>query len=253
MASYSEPKWLEEKYHSEDMSQAEMAKLVGVRSPTISYHMRKYDVKRRNPHNELPDGLSERGKELLDGEMLGDGNLTFGRPTAVFQHGVTAKLHSRWVQSALEAEGFETRVDERVGQGEWSAGNIEYRLRTLSYLCLADVRSRWYTGPPRDSGNPSKQVPQDFKLSPTALLHWHMGDGCYSTTGYSSSVYLSTNDFSDCCHELLLAELDRVGIGATVRSDGVIRVRTLSVDRYFEFIDGPPDAAKAAKPGRFPG
>jgi len=48
------------------------------------------------------------------------------------------------------------------------------------------------------------------------------------------------------------AELDRAGIGAAARADGVIRVRTPSVDRYFEFIDGPPDAARAAKPGRFP-
>ncbi len=47
---YEDAEWLRQKYHGENLLQREIAEIVGVRSCTISYWLKKHGIRRRTSY-----------------------------------------------------------------------------------------------------------------------------------------------------------------------------------------------------------
>ncbi len=78
---------------------------------------------------------------------------------------------------------------------------------TISHPVFSDLRRHWYK-------NGVKIVPTDIRLRPLSCAVWYCDDGCLVG---GTSITMATNGFtfSDC--DVLVAELFRLGVSATIR------------------------------------
>jgi len=148
--------------------------------------------------------------------------------------------------------GFETRVREREVDDGTGSKHTAYGLRTLSYPRLTELYGRWYTGPHKKSHRGTKRVPQDLRIRPHTLLHWHLGDGFVN----GGSVHLATTiakgdvGFTKECRSLLVQALKcDVGVDAHLKpSTGDIYIPRDQEEVYYDYMADPPEGIKG---GRF--
>jgi len=244
---------VERLYHEEEMSTVEIANMLDTSYQCIIGGMKRHDIKRRSnsearrlQSRSVDGGLSQGAIEALEGEMLGDGCMPMN-PNSVnarFEYGVSSESHRDWVADRLKSFGLSVNREHRVRDGF-----DKYRLATKSYTDLTEVRKRWYTGDPGTGAstvNEGKAVPEDIAVTPTVLLHWHLGDGTWCERNHQ--IKLAAQGFTDDGRQILVKALSDVGIEATSWADGNVGVRAKSRDRYFDFMADPPAGVKG---GRF--
>ncbi len=143
-------------------------------------------------------------KEILDGELLGDGAYAWShshnaRRGARFEMCVSLKHHEH-VEYLHAILGKHFPLKLRSGTGWYNLRGVKttsYRMRLFSLFSrsLAEQKQRWYP-------NGRKQVPSDLMLTPTVLRHWYYGDG-----SMSNGVLLCSDGFSDLDLDALQTQL----------------------------------------------
>jgi hypothetical protein len=106
-----DPNWLREKYHGEELTQAEMAELAGVSQPAVYYQMNRHGVdadtsrgleNRRIPEEDLLDDLRR-----VVGEVGGEPRVSDYRNRGRYSYQVLHDRFGSW-EEALDAVGDAT-------------------------------------------------------------------------------------------------------------------------------------------------
>lgn len=171
--------------------------------------------------------LSEYHLQILDGLMLGDGNLdSESSRSASYCHSSKYKETLCNIQKILPLEWYNLfRHKTTLANGKTYYG---YKLQSCHYLDLKPIFDRWYS-------NSIKRVPQDIELTKLSLYHWYVGDGSLNEDG---SIVFATHCFSNDCLKVLKDKLNEKGIVCSVCSSNVIRIPAYYTPRFFELI-GP--------------
>lgn len=244
--------WLREMYHERGMSLNDIARELGCTNMTVQRNMVKLDIERRGEvqRNDLGRDLTDREIAMLEGEILGDRCLYKNKPgsDAFLEHGLGDRDHRDWLAGVIADIGFETRVREREVDDGTGSKHTAYGLRTLSYPRLTELYERWYTGPHEKSHRGTKRVPQDLRIRPHTLLHWHLGDGFVNGGSAHVATTIAEGDvgFTNRCRARLLDVLERdVGVVAHLKpSTGDIYIPRDQEDLYFEYMADPPAGIK---------
>ena len=144
--------------------------------------------------------------EVLDGVMLGDGNLSKPAVNACLRYGKSGNDHIdlvHYVKEQLEEIGvvFASNMPKALtDENLWLSSRV--------HIILTGEYFRWYH-------NGKKEVPEDILLSPRTLAVLFMDDGSstYShKSGPTVTVYLATHSFSEYSIKLLEKALLLKGI-----------------------------------------
>lgn len=154
--------------YAKGFSQREIAQHFKVSLVSISRCFQKHGIDCRT--NSEAIGILQRDVilndnelELINGLLLGNGFLKRNKYTASLHY---ACLHKEAIETiASELSRLDTNYRFRkLQQREW------YQIRTMSYMCLADLYDKWYA-----SGK--KQAPDNLELTPETCYWWYVGDG----------------------------------------------------------------------------
>ena len=108
--------------------------------------------------------ISSKTKEIVEGELLGDGNLHSRSVfSARYRHSSKYKEYLEWLRSQL---GLECNSISKA------KNDIAYYMATATYLDLYPLYKKWYV-------DGKKIIPFNLILTPTICLHWYLGDGSF--------------------------------------------------------------------------
>lgn len=188
--TWATKEWLTERFSVIGATPKLVAKERACDEKTVRRWMRRHGVATRSLSEHAAWRQAHAGAldpaiyEVLDGELLGDGNLfSICRHTARYQHTAKHKLYLEWL-SALMGDcglpfGDVTQVDNN--------GREAWHVSSRKSWCLKKTFDRWYP-------EGKKIIPKDIVLTPRACLHWYLGDGGLSTTRSHPACVLAT-----CC------------------------------------------------------
>lgn len=164
----------------------------------------------------------------------------------------TSESEEKWLEhigNLFNREGMKTtlftyQTKNKKGEEIWQC-----MFRTMACIQYYQLLEKWY---PKGE----KIAPRDFDLTPTTLLHWHVGDG---TTG-SKQIFLATDNFSKDDVEFLATILQKRIIIEThiyKRKDKrypdkdyyyIAISDQRNIKKYFNYIDkADPASVKLAK------
>jgi transposase len=196
--------------------------------------------------------LSDEFRQVIDGELLGDGSLRRLSVGASFAYG-TANLEYATYLFELFKRNKISMVGDKIRKRVMipTSGSFAKNGPATSYSFVAksnyefgEIYDRWY---PDDV----KIVPHDLELTPIVVLHWYIGDG--TTNG--RSITLCTDSFTLEENQLLSTLLyEAVGIEPKVREcvlcscPGKYRfrkyyrlyIRRLDAKKFLEYIGQCP-------------
>lgn len=177
-------------YIVEGLSSFKISEIYGVQDRTIRNYVRKYNLSRTQSealmmhHNGIvaQPNISEYEKEILIGELLGDGSLKMDCKGSLpyYRHSSKYSSYLEWLASVLPSfkwSEISTTTHKTLSKknGEFV---ISYGVRSQCHPGLAELQKMFY-----DENN-MKHIPSDLKITPTILRHWFLGDG---TAGYFST------------------------------------------------------------------
>lgn len=207
---------------------------------------------------------------LLDGLLLGDGNLRCnGRmKNAIYNHRSTMQSYSgfntlpylKLIRNKLEKLGIKFTG---VGNNKLVCRGISinnttlletgktyggYRMQSRSSEMLTPVFNRWYK-------NQIKQIPEDLKLTPEGVMHWYIGDGSldlnrgyFGVQSYLQCIKLATQSFTYDEHLKLLdlfrdAHFNIDDFKINKRNNGrkyALYIYRGSIPKFFEYAPACP-------------
>jgi len=185
--------------------------------------------------------------EVLDGLMLGDGNLRLDHINARFRIGKSGEEYMdylRHISEILQEAGVNVSPGyPKVSQKLDARGN-RYAycfLTTLSSPPLTYHFWRWYM-PNTYTRKFNKVIPWDLKLSPISIAYWFMDDGSTSwSKGPNNRVNLTlaSDSFTRFENDRLQEHLKRVGITLGVQSNSIggWHLASMNISRINEFLD----------------
>lgn len=227
--------WLYERYWGEMLSSHEIADILGCGSATPGTWLRKHGIPTRNGTNwgsQLEGGLPHHSKEIIKGELLGDGSIrvrSHDALSAPFRLGTSREQYRDWLADLLESWGINVRRREVTTTLEGYDEYDQYRIETAQYVSLQRIGRHWYP-------DGVKRVPNDFTVSPLSLRHWYIGDGSFT----DDRITLHTEGFTPECRERLIQQLAMAGIRATAQGTGSLLVWKQSHGRFFDYMADLP-------------
>lgn len=251
-------------------SMREIAAINGVSRGTIRNRLIAIGVELRKPGqtNAMKNqfDLTDNIKEVIDGELLGDGSMYPSGDSGGFVYCTSKRVYIEWLYFGIfkgagiitMKDGITTVITKPRAGFTQKKDSVSYRARTLSYLQFGTFRRRWY----RHDG--IKIVPDDLIITPTVLLHWYLGDGSlhkrighHKTRGKYSYIYkylyLHTNGFTKEESQKLADRLNVLGFVFKVvrhNSNGVINYQlALSKpstynQKFFDYMGDCPEPLK---------
>ena len=218
-------------YYENGFNRRQTAEKLNCSQDLIAYRIKQLGLKPKSMSKCVISGkqtnsnLSCNIKEIINGEMLGDGHLQPNRDgtSASFRmsFGFDKKEWANYIIDKFKKEDIPL-----VGKGLYfrKAGktrpneNGTWSFATKNIKQLGKIFKKWYI--PNKNYNKDKKhnfnnrkhikiVPNDLSLSKTKLLHWYIGDGSVLTSG---AAILSTQCFSWEEVELLRYLLKNYGI-----------------------------------------
>lgn len=155
-------------------------------------------------------------KEIVDGELLGDGCITkSNRGHFIFSLTCGNKGYAEYLHSVMAPLlNSKSKVHSGITKphsinGKYISPRPHYCLR-YSHKVFDYFYDRWYL--------PKKNVPSDIELTPEICLHWYLGDGSISANR-TLQLNLSTDGFSQKDVIFLLNELKLKGLQPTMSND----------------------------------
>lgn len=181
--------------------------------------------------------LSPKVKEFIDGELLGDMNLTSNRRfSALIKYSSKYMEYIGWLSQELQKHGIEQSgricVDRLKGKNY-------YHYNSRQYEELLSLYQRWY---PKGK----KIIPEDISLKPLVCRQWYIGDGCLhhdrrENRNGKTHIGLYTNGFSVIEVRELVQKLCKLGFKATQQlAQNTIRVSTDSTQSFLDYIGDCP-------------
>lgn len=167
----------------------EIGKLANISDWTVRDSLKKDGFVMKSRGKRLNNSeLTDYQKEIIDGELLGDGHVSFrGEYKNAFMSWNFKRLdHILLIYDELcdLNPEYSTRTDIE-GEG--------YRIWTQCNEYLTQQHNRWYK-------DYIKIVPRDIVLTPTVCFHWYIGDGCLTNNAitlcsmgftYEENIFLS--------------------------------------------------------------
>jgi hypothetical protein len=191
---YSNKTWLESQFKTPGTTISIIAKRADCNEKTIRRWQKKLNVSSR-PIAENAwlrqarhDVLSNTANEIIEGHLLGDGNLHARSAwSARYQQSSSEYDFLKWTKSLLLFNKIECNKIH-VNKSKKSNGWI---LHTYSYTGLKAIHDKWYI-------NGSKKVPLDIKLTPLMCLLWYLDDGGLTdySGNYKPRVRIATDAFT---------------------------------------------------------
>lgn len=213
----SDPVWLAAAFAVPGATVDSVSKAAGCNEKTVRRWMAKYGISTRSMSENASlrqtcqDDIPASTLEVIEGELLGDGNLnSTKRPktgeyvSASYMHNTSKRPYLEWL--AGELVGLDAKL---YGPYNQSTGGISWGLRTRRYAALLPLYQRWYdpTRPARER----KVVPADLRITARMALHWYLGDGTLAvdrrSAGTKPIIRLSTDGFTVPEIERLAAQL----------------------------------------------
>lgn len=227
--------WLRHQYIEKGKSGDQIAAMHDDVSRTTVYRrLREHNIERRpaqgRAKSRVVDELDWRAKQIIDGELLGDGSLVVEENGVNARFAMTTKSpeYRDWLSDFFSELGYETYEYHR--QDASYANGVRYELSTEVCKSLTEIYRRWYS-------NGTKIVPKDISLQPVVLRHWYVGDGQLRE---GRNPILHTQGFDEESLRRLQNALAYVGIDTSVQKRGKLYVLTDSTERFFEFIEDLP-------------
>jgi len=236
--------WLWEHYITQEKSTYVMAKEAKCAPSTIYCWLHKNNI----PVRDLGEAIffATRNSviitpsllEFLGGEIPGDGNVSIlpGGRSACYRHSSKYKEYLIWLSERLGEWGIK-QAGRITDHKDKETGAIYYHYVSRSYPELVPIYKAWYS---KRDGKMKKTVPKGFKLTPIKARQWYIGDGGLKHPERPRPyINLATCDFDRPSIEHLIAELGRLGFGATYQpSDNTINIATHSTKDFLKWI-GP--------------
>lgn len=168
--------------YQKGLSQREISKLFKVSIVPVTRIFQKYEIPIRSNSEALgilqkDVQLDEQETQIIEGLLLGSGFIKRKKYTAYLQYPC---LHKEVIEDiAQKLHRLETNYRFRKNpQREW------YQIRTMSYMCLADLHDQWYH-------EKIKRMP-DLELTPESCYWWYIGDG--STAPEALKLFIGTDN-----------------------------------------------------------
>ena len=245
--------------HSQGMTCRAIAKELNTDHGTVSNNLKKQGISVSHSQGRQRASLGENQfieiteplREILEGNLLGDGSLIFtpSKLSAGYGHGALSLAHIEWLKNELDINGLPTGpinvrppkdviIKSGVNEGNIIHGNGLYQFRSVHIPILGEMKKRWY--------KPKKRVPSDLVLTPNMLLHWYLGDGSKATDKYRTRLTLYTNYFPLKDQKILVSNLEELGVHASISKSATISGHGMrlsiagesNVDIFFDLL-GP--------------
>ena len=235
---------LYEKYINENFSQQKLADYFKVSVETIRRNLKEYNISIHTnadwTSNNEPIYLSQHQLEIIEGALLGDGNLSIHKNSinANFSYLSKSKEHVEFVCNdlldfALKSHNiiYTEFLDKRTNK---IYGRYDYK--SIANITFTELYNKWYK-------DKKKIIPSDLILTPLNILIWYLGDGelVKSNTRIKDEIFLCTDSFTkeDICN-ILLPQLASFSPTITEHAKGQYRIRIprIKVESFLNFI-GP--------------
>lgn len=214
-------------YNYDYKTQKEISEIFKCPDSTIEYKMKKYGIKGNHGFRVARRKsiiLNDCQKEIIDGELLGDGFLT---PCIINNRNV----NSRFIYCTLQREYLEWLINElnildfkdiaEFIQMRWKR-NISFKSNTKANPALTAIHKRWYKLDLKRNNKYSftKHIPRDLILTSLICRGWYIGDGSLCKT--RKSITLATDSFIKKEQEqILLPQLNKLGFEARLYKHGI--------------------------------
>ncbi len=232
---------LERLYLGDKLSTPKIGELFGVTSASISFHLRKHNIPRREMALAVSMGrrnhllLSEKAKEFINGELLGDMCIMRGSKYASgIAYTSKYKEYIIWLGNALTGFGIKQagKINKHIDKGH---GATAYKYYSLRYPELRNIYGMFYP-------EGVKIIPNNVAFTPITLRQWYIGDGCLyfmPNRGRTRQLVLCTNGFSVDCVTLAVEQLNELGfISRHQKANNMIGISTHSISDFLDYI-GP--------------
>ena len=255
---------LEDLYINKKMSQLNISKILNINQQKIRNLMKQYMI----PIRSFSDGLlihhygtveqssiTNNEKEIIMGELLGDGNLT--KPynnlncNTFYRHGNKHKEYIEWLILILP----NLRWTEIITKKHLTKNNKEYfsyHTNSKIHKELNDIYYKFYSFDDKKQKN-VKKIPEDIEITPLILRHWYLGDGCLSWGKLKSkgiwkikkrrfpSITISCQGHSNSTLLKYIEQLKTKNITFTLVNNGAImRLKSNSFESFFKYIGECP-------------
>lgn len=212
----------------------EIASQLGVSTWFVRKELHRYDIPVRNPgHKRCADILSIHQKEVIEGELLGDGSVSIskGYKNARFQWGGLSHDLGAYLHDMLGNFGSYSKIDVKPNR------KLPFwKITSKAAVAFTELHAKWYPC--------GKKIFPDIAITPTILLHWYMGDGYLKVRqGRQSAIRLSTQCFDDASLSLMVSRLNEVGLHAKPEKNNagyVLVFPVIDTSPFFEFIGRCP-------------
>ena len=241
MKLYQRKDWLYYHYRVIKLSTRQIAKKIDITHATILNWLKKFDIPIRSSGEafHLAKGnfcqLSQKAREWIDGELLGDGSLLSRHNySAKFRYGSKYLEYINYVSDTLNSFGMK-QCGKILKKKDKQYGSYVYCYGCCDYAELLPIYKRWY--PKR-----KKIVPRDIKLTPLTLRQWFIGDGClHHPKKAKPYIQLSTNAFPIPDVKWLIKQLNKLNFKTTRSpSNNTIRISTHSTKEFLDYIGECP-------------
>ena len=170
--------------------------------------------------------------EAIDGFLLGDGTIRFRHKRNTLQCGQKYEEMTKYFMSFFAS--YNPRVRKRILKpsnirGKTLPVQVQYE-GAAAHPDFEEQAKRWYP-------YGKKIVPKDLLLTPTSLLLWYLGDGCYERQCGHGHIVLHTQSFSaGDIDEILIPKLALLNIKATRRRGPTLYIGTGSLRAFFNCV-----------------
>jgi len=182
----------------------DVARMLDISETTVSRYTPKH-LKREGNYKRNPKiDLTELEKQIIEGEILGDGRLSPPESESRFIHGGKEKeytIHLRNKLKRLCEEGANKRYGASAKSITVYKGKktTDYRFVTKTNPALTELWKKWYIKAPKYFKGKlyQKHIPDDFAMTPINLKYWYLGDGSITKKrkiNYSQVIRLSSYD-----------------------------------------------------------
>ncbi len=179
-------------------------------------HLRTGDALLRNSSNYLDLLENSQFKEVVDGELLGDGCITKGsRGYSTFALTCGNKGYAEYLHSVMAPLlNSKSKVHYRTTKphsinGKYISPRPQYCLR-YAHKVFDHFYDRWYS--------PKKCIPSDIELTSGVCLHWYLGDGSI-TSNRTLQARLSTDSFTEKEVERLASQLKQKTLAPKIANE----------------------------------
>lgn len=214
----------------ETKSTSEIAKIYGATQRAVSTKLKRAGVKIRG----LKEGqlfvsnrikLSKQLKELIEGNLLGDGSINYApsKKSFCYRHSEKNKQYLCFLINQFRKIGVKCL-------GIYKDNRKYYHFSTRYYRDFSFFREKWY---PKGK----RTIPTNLKITPLMLRYWYLRDGSYDKKSISEKVVIC-NDFKTGNRKVLERELTRLGVKYSVYKN-CFYIKKASRKRFFKLILPP--------------